>query len=105
MHINTKRAVDKLAAEIDYQIDTLDDDKVVMSDPELRFVKVTTHRVRDGWIIAHWSDHHCQWQSSDVKGMDQGFRYAFARSLQGLADFGVTTYRSPSEAIRSYLKY
>ena len=102
MHANTIRAIKTVADGL--VIKTLTDDEVVLIEDAGDYGILNTyevHRVAGGWIIAHWSNRNCQWQSSDVRGAEQSFCYAFARTLQGLADYGVTVYRSPSEALRS----
>lgn len=102
MHTNTLRAIEKLATETGMET-VIEDDQVTVTDSCMSLT-IEAHKVDGGWIIAHWNKLHSQWQSSDVKGQEQSFCYAYARTLQGLADYGVTTYRSPTEAIRSYLR-
>lgn len=105
MHPNTTRAINRLASKHGLKITRLEDDCVAVADMAgvriLRTIEV--HRVRGGWISAHWSERNSRWQSSDVRNAEQSFGYAFARTLPGLADYGVTTYRNPAEAIRANL--
>jgi len=56
--------------------------------------------VKTGWILAHYDNYHSQWQSTDVKNPHQGFCYAFAHKPQGLADYGVTVYKTVTMALR-----
>jgi len=60
------------------------------------------HQVDGRWVVAEWSEHHSQWQSSNRKpppGMENSYRYTYARSLRGLVHEGVRTYATRRSAL------
>lgn len=61
------------------------------------------HQLKNGrWIVAHWSDAHSEWQSSNIERVPfQGYVYSVARSLEGLASVGIRTYSTRASAGRA----
>lgn len=66
----------------------------------------TARQLNDGrWIVAQYDARRAQYQSSDMQHPDRNFAYAFSRSLEGLAEYGVRTYSSPVDALRANLPH
>ena len=99
MHINTRAAVRSLATEHELKVLIMSSDEVSVQEDYYGSTH-TVKRVEGGWILAHYSNYHSQWQSSDVKNAEAGFRYAFSHTPQGLANYGVTIYKTVTMALR-----
>lgn len=66
---------------------------------------VEAHKLSSGrWILAHWSDHHSQWQSTDFSRNFAKYNpqavYCFSRKLDSLAG-DIKTYPSSAAAVRA----
>lgn len=102
MHINTRRALSKLAESLDLELHIYGQDDCAIA---LRYEEigetVTTYKVEGGWIIA-WEDKNGYLRSSDLPSRRKSntYRYTVAYHAQELADAGIRVYRSPVAALR-----
>lgn len=100
IHPRTRAALEVLASRPEWL--SVADDHVRIDDG-YRWA-ATAHRLDNGrWIVARYDRQSAQWRSGDMRHPDPGFGYAYAATLEGLAAYGVRTYRSPVEALRANL--
>jgi hypothetical protein len=122
MNTRTIQAIESALAKIGYEGNdeveiTLDDDQCIVKtfawtsvsdEHEYAWYPMNTyeaHKLDTGcWMLAHWSEMHSQWQSSDFSAFFAKHNpqavYCFARSLESLAG-DIKTYKSATAAIKS----
>lgn len=125
MNAHTQKAIEaalKASGSDDFTIDDSDGLKITAfiecdgyTDPDGyevqagRFMdfEIESHQLGNGrWMLAHWSERHSQWQSSDFSASFAKYNpqavYCFSRSIEGLAG-DIKTYRSATEAVKTAL--